>query len=75
MYKQTEGRTFSDIVTQLRSLGNECEFETLKYSLIKDMIVCGTLDYKLRERLLREANLTLDNAIKLGHAAAETQRY
>ena len=74
-YKQTEGQTFSEFVTQLRSLSDECEFETLKHSLIKDMIVCGTLDNKLRERLLREANLTLDNAIKLGHAAAETKKH
>ena len=42
-------------------------------SLVKDMVICGVAYNKLRERLLREADLTLANAIKLGQAAEETQ--
>ena len=37
------------------------------------MIVCGVIDNSLRERLLRDADLTLEKAIASGHAAEETR--
>ena len=37
------------------------------------MIVCGVADSGLRERLLRDADLTLEKAIAAGHAAEETK--
>ncbi len=39
------------------------------------MIVCGITDNPLRERLLRDADLTLEKAIAAGHAAEETKRH
>ena len=39
------------------------------------MIVCGTKDNSLRERLLRECDLTLSKAISAGHAAEETRKH
>ena len=39
------------------------------------MIVCGVNDRSLRERLLRDADLTLEKAIAAGHAAEETKRH
>ena len=39
------------------------------------MIVCGTYDNSLRERLLRESELTLPKAIPAGHAAEETRKH
>ena len=39
------------------------------------MIVCGTNDNSLRERLLHESKLTLPKAIAAGHAAKETPKY
>ena len=39
------------------------------------MIVCGTNDNSLRERLLRESELTLPKAISAGHAAEETRKH
>ena len=39
------------------------------------MIVCGTKDNSLRERLLRECDLTLSKAITAGHAAEETRKH
>ena len=38
------------------------------------MIVTGITDNHLRQRLLREPNLTLDSALKLGHAYKETKK-
>ena len=37
------------------------------------MIVIGITDNHLRQRLLREPDLTLDSALKLGHAYEETK--
>ena len=73
-YRQ-EGQNFHDFVTELKKLSSECEFDNLQDSLIKDMIVCGTKDNSLRERLLRECDLTLSKAISAGHAAEETRKH
>ena len=40
-YRQAEGKSFNNFVTELRTLSAECEFENLRASLIKDMIICG----------------------------------
>ena len=47
---------------------------TLHDPLIEDRIDSGTNDNSLRERLLRESELTLPKAISAGHAAAETHK-
>ena len=39
------------------------------------MIVCGTNDNFLRERLLHESELTLPKKISVGHAAEETRKH
>jgi hypothetical protein len=74
-YSQREGQSFNDFVIELKKLASECEFGTLADSLIKDMIACGVADQSLRERLLRDADLTLTNAIDAGIAAEETKRH
>lgn len=45
-------------VTYFKTLASTCNFGDTKDSLIHDRIVCGTCDFHLRERLLREDNLT-----------------
>ena len=72
-YKQQEGQSFNDYIIELKKRSSECEFGNLQDSLVKDMIVCGVIDNSLRERLLRDADLTLDKAIASGHAAEETR--
>lgn len=55
-------------VTELRLLTKTCNFGTLRDSLIRDRIVCGGNDTSMRERLLREKNLTLDTCLQLCRA-------
>ena len=43
--------------------------------MIRDRIVCGTYDAKLRERYLRETELSLEKAIQPGQAAEETKKH
>ena len=37
------------------------------------MIIVGITDNRLRKRLLREADLSLERCIQLGHAAEQTK--
>ena len=60
-------RTIDAFVTDLRM--KTCEFGTLHDSLIKDRIVCGIDNNSVRERLLRNTELTLQVAINTVRAA------
>ena len=50
-------------ITELKGLSKQCEFGDLCDSLIRDRIVCGIQSNYLRERLLREPELSLTKAI------------
>ena len=58
-------------MTVLRTLAATCEFETLQDGLISDRIVCGNgiRNQMVKERLLRETELTLQKAIDICRAA------
>ena len=45
----------------------------MKDSLIRDRIVFGIADNKVRERLLRVPDLTLNKALEIARAAESTQ--
>ena len=53
----------------MRNKARTCEFENLQDSLIRDIIVCGIDDKNIRERLLRDNNLTLDRAAAIVRAS------
>ena len=53
----------------MRNKARTCEFENLQDSLIRDRIVCGIDDKNIRERLLRDNNLTLDRATAIVKAS------
>ena len=62
-------------MTELKKLCSECEFDNFQHSLIKDMIVFCTRDKCLRERLLRECDLTLSKAISAGYATEKIRKH
>ena len=70
-YKQKEGQSFDEFMTQLKKLSRDCEFGERKNSLIKDIVVIDVTDDSLRERMLREPNLTLERATALGQSAEQ----
>ena len=74
-FRQQQGENFHDFETELKKLSSKYEFDNVEDSLIKDMIVCGTKDISLRERLLWECDLTLSKAICACHAAEETCKH
>ena len=74
-YKKVDGQSFDEFVTELKKRSAECQFGTLKDELVRDIIICGLADNRLRERLLRDPGLTLEKTIELGQAAEETKRH
>ncbi|XP_048581151.1 uncharacterized protein K02A2.6-like isoform X2 [Nematostella vectensis] len=68
----TQGeRQFDTFLTELRRKAALCDFGVIKDSLIRDQIVIGTNSPTLRERLLREPDLTLMTAINLCRASEQ----
>ena len=66
---QEETESIDQYVTELRTLASTCEFENLKEGLIRDRVVCGIRNQALKERLLRECDLTLKKAVDICRAA------
>ena len=66
---QEKSETFEKFLTDLKILAATCNFDKLKDSMIRDRIVVGINDAVLRERLLREIDLTLDKAVQICRAS------
>ena len=62
---QQSGETIYNYVTEFKLLAAHCGYGELKESLIRHCIVCGIRDVNLRERLLRETKLTLQNCLEI----------
>ncbi|XP_072152554.1 uncharacterized protein [Bemisia tabaci] len=65
---QNPNESFDEYVSDLKRLISTCEYGTLKDEILKDRIVLGVADVKLKEHLLRISDLTLEKAEKLAHA-------
>ena len=70
---QDNGKSNDHYVTALKNLTSTCEFGALKESLIRDRIVFGIQDSSVRERLLRDAKLTLKTAMEKVRSSELTQ--
>ena len=56
-------------MTDLRSKAAKCEFGTFESDVIRDKVVFGVRDERIKERLPREADLTLNKALDICRAA------
>ncbi|XP_061710675.1 uncharacterized protein K02A2.6-like [Cydia pomonella] len=65
---QESGESIDEYVTALKILAQQCEFKDLEESLMRDRIVCGVASSKVRDRLLRAEDLTLEKAVKITQA-------
>ena len=65
--RQADQESIDDFVTSLKTLSLTCELNDLRDSLVKDVLICGLNKYnfKMKERLLQEDNLTLERAISI----------
>ena len=71
--EQQEGETMDKFVTDLRTKAASCEYQQLHDELIKDRIVVAIREVKLKEKLLRIPDLTLERAIEVCKASEITQ--
>ena len=65
--------SFNQYLTELKLKAKSCEFAQLRESLIRDRVVCGITSDTLRERLLREVDISLEKAAQLCLAAEITK--
>jgi len=66
---QEEGEPLEKFIVDLKILASTCNFSTLRESLVRDRIICGICDSKLREDLLKVADLDLDKCINACRAS------
>lgn len=71
---QSEHQKIDEFVLILRQRSKDCEFEQLTESLIKDRLIGGIRDKSMRERLLKDHNMTLNKAINLCRANEESKK-
>jgi hypothetical protein len=62
---QEPGESIDDFATALHILSEYCDYGTLRESLVRDRIVLGVSDPKLRERLMLSKGLTLAKAVEI----------
>lgn len=61
---QAPNESFDDFLTRIRIQSHECEFGVAEERNLKDKIIHGISDNKLRERLLRERKITLASVVE-----------
>lgn len=66
---QSESESVEQYVFELKKMASKCEFKDLCDDLVRDKLICGIRDGSLRERLLREENLTLSKAVGICNLA------
>ena len=67
---QESGESYEQYKTTLRKLSEACEFDTITPNeILRDRLIFGIYDTKVRERLLRETNLTLIKTDEICRAA------
>ena len=62
--RQSPTETVDQFVTDLRVKASSCNFGPLTDSMLRDQVVSGIRSNQVRERLLREPDLTLAKAVK-----------
>ena len=60
-------------VKDLRTIARDCEFDTQEDNMIRDKIVFGVHDSRVKERMLRETDLKLEKALEICRAAESTK--
>ena len=71
---QAEGETLDEFVTEITGQARLCKYGTLESEMIRDRIVVGISRTEVKDRLLREPDLTLDSAITICRADEESRK-
>ncbi|XP_037806013.1 uncharacterized protein LOC119600060, partial [Lucilia sericata] len=60
---QKEGEPLGEYIVELKSLASSCNFGTFLSEALRDRLVCGVIDKKLRARLLNQISLSWEEAL------------
>ncbi|KAM7296885.1 hypothetical protein ISCGN_022040 [Ixodes scapularis] len=60
-----QGETMSDFIASLRKLADSCDFKILLNDMLRDRLVCGINNDLMQTRLLEDAELTFEKAVKV----------
>ena len=72
---QEPGESIASYLKELRTIAKNCLYESITPDeILRDRIVLGIRDDKMRERLLRLNDLTLQNTVDLIKAAEQTEQ-
>ena len=71
---QSENETLDEFITELTKLAKRCQYGTLEEEMIRDRLVCGIKKPIVKERLLREAELNLSQAVTICRADEESNK-
>ena len=70
--KLLEGEAIDQFIAELKTRARSCKFGDHHYSMIRDRIVFGVRDSRLKERLLRESSeFTLEKAASICRRAKQ----
>jgi len=71
---QREGESLDTWITDLRLAAKKCEFGTEESATLRDKVVFGIRDVAIKERLLRDPDLTLQKALDICRAAEASRQ-
>ena len=71
---QQKDETADQYVTELKLIAKNCNFGSLEDELIRDRLVYGSNSERVKERLLREEELTLLKALKICRADEQSNK-
>ena len=71
---QMPGESIDNWIAHLRELSANCEFATLNEEMIRDQLVEKVLNPQIREKLLQEKRLTLDEALVIARQMEVAKR-
>lgn len=72
--QQAEGEPFEQFLRDLKIKVQSCGFSSMAESMLRDQVVYGIRDKKLRTKLLKETDLTLETAVRLCQATEAADR-
>ena len=68
---QKPDETVDQFVVDLRQMAKTCDYGVLEEDMVRDRIVVGIYSTTMKERLLRESDLTFKTALDLCRAAEQ----
>ena len=71
---QKEGETIASYIAELRRLARKCEFKDYLNTALRDQLVCGLYHAAVQQKILAEAELSLDRAIQIAQACESARQ-